>query len=123
MNLFKKYFGRRKIEEQIEKLKLQNEKMKLRAAISQSKAKRTSAEMNNFIKTLDTAQEIKDIVGTKDNALLQILESESGKMALSALIQKFGGGEKGAYAIIEMAKKLSPDQKAELAAVFVGGKK
>jgi len=121
MNWIEKIFWKRKIHDDIEKLKLRAEKAKLKAQLSKEKVKKKSNELNSLIKTLETAEDMKEIIGENKSELMQFAQSEAGGKLVNALIMKFGGsGEAAGSGILTAIKNMKPEEKAAIAGEFLG---
>jgi len=115
MGLLKSYFIKRKIKTQIEKLKLQSEKFKLRNQISIAKSAKKSKEVQNFLRTAEDIEDLKDVLHAPENPLLSFLKTPQGIQLAEVLISKFGGGSGTAAAdkLGDFLKIATPAQKSK----------
>lgn len=115
MGLLKKFFTKRILRSQIEKLKLQNEKFKLRNSIYVAKQAKKSKEVENFLRTAEDIEDLKGVLHAPENPIISFLKTPQGVMIAEALIAKFGGGSgtEAGNKLGEFIKVATPEQKAK----------
>lgn len=99
--------------QQIEDLRLKQEKIRLKSQIFAEKQKNKTREINNLLKVVETVDDMKAIFGENQSELAQLLNSETGQKLANALIMKFGGGsgEAAGNNLVDMIKKIPKEQK------------
>jgi len=115
MGFLKKMFVKRVLKSQIEKLKLQNEKFKIRNNILLAKQAKKSKEVENFLKTADQIEDLREVLHAPENPIISFLKTPQGVMIAETLIAKFGGGsgEAAGNKLAEFVKVATPEQKAK----------
>jgi len=111
---------KRIIQQKIDLLRLQTEKLKLKNSLGLEKSKKKSKVVSEFLKNADDLAVLKEQLGADNNPIIEFLNTPTGQIAVKFLISKIGGGSgaKAASNIESFLAAATPMQKARGMALF-----